>query len=45
MAKKFAITRTKYIYQLINSIKKVKEGNFDTRVNIQSNDEFETLGN
>lgn len=45
VSKKFANTRTKYIYDLINSIKKIKEGNFNTKVDIKSNDEFETLGN
>lgn len=45
VSKKFANTRTKYIYDLIDSIKKVKQGNFNTKVSICSKDEFEILGN
>ncbi|MGH4120509.1 sensor histidine kinase [Clostridium sp.] len=44
IAKKISISKTKSIDKLLYAIKSVQEGNLDTVVNINSNDEFQLIG-
>jgi len=44
IAKKIAISKTKSIDELLSAIKSVQEGNLETVVSINSNDEFQVIG-
>lgn len=45
ISKGMSANKTKSIDELLYAIKKVQEGDFDFCVNIDSNDEFELIGN
>lgn len=42
-SKGMAIKKTKDLYSIIDTFEKTKEGDFNTHININSNDEFETI--
>lgn len=44
IAKKIRVNKTKSIDKLLSAIKSVQEGNLNTVVSINSNDEFQVIG-
>lgn len=44
-ARTIATKKTDIMYDLISALEQVEKGNFDVKLNIQSSDEFETIGN